>query len=82
MQYKSFITFLFKISLRNSFFHSDKMPNFLNDGRYEIIEELGKGTFGQVFLVHDKKLNDEKYIHKIIHYILFYYIEKLLKEYH
>ena len=36
------------------------MSNFLKDGRYEILEELGKGTFGQVFLVHDK-INNEKY---------------------
>ena len=32
----------------------------LNDGRYEIIKEIGKGGFGNVFLVIDNENDKEK----------------------
>jgi serine/threonine protein kinase len=32
----------------------------LNDGRYEIVKEIGKGGFGNVFLVIDNENEKEK----------------------
>ena len=45
--------------------------NLLNDGRYEVIEGIGSGSFGNLFSALDKR-KKEQYVNKIIIYIYFF----------
>ena len=45
--------------------------SLLNDGRYEIIEGIGSGSFGNIFSALDIR-KKEKYVTKIIIYIYFF----------